>query len=410
MPLKSRPQKSLEAIRAELAGRLRMRYAEIEQAIGTRIRRLSDPVADQDPAYVACLRDAIAAALGYGIEGIEKGNEWSLPIPSATTKQARRAARDGVSLNIVLRSYAAGNKALEEFIVAEADGIPGRVLCQILGDQGPRIDRLLESVACEYEDERERAKRSPPQREADRVVHLLQSDGLVGPDGIDYDFDIWHVGMILKGRNGDLVTRSLAQRFGYRSLHVARDHETAWAWLGSTRPPAPGDLKLFFAENAVEISVAAGEPRVGLSGWRLTHREAQVALEAMLQKPQRLTRGRNVILRVGVTRDDTLVRSLIDTYLAPLEEHVNSEKLLEALRAYFHVGGNAASAAALLGVTRHTVQRRIRTIEQTLEQPFHSCYAELQVALQIAESDGFHRESGLDPGRDKRTALASTLN
>jgi hypothetical protein len=351
-----------------------------------RTRRLVNPIVDRDPAYIAGLQSAVAAAVGYGIEGIERGIEWPVPIPPATTRQARRAAREGVSLNIVLRGYAAGNKALDEYIVAEADGISSQVLCQILGDQGPQIDRLLESVAVEYEDERKQAKRSSAQREAGRVVHLVNGHGPVSSLDIDYDFDIWHVGMILRGRNGDLVARTLAERSGYRSLRVARDHETTWAWLGSPRQPSFGDLERFLIKNTpAEVSVAIGEPRGGLNGWRLTHREAQVALEAMLQKPQRLTRGRNVILSVGVTRDDTLLRSLLDTDLAPLEGDVNSQKLLDALRAYFSAGGNAAAAAASLGVTRHTVQRRIRTIEQKLGQPLHTCHAELQVALHIAD-------------------------
>lgn len=383
--LKSSAQRSQGALRAELAGRLRARRPEIERVIVARIRRLTDPLAAADPGYAASLQGAIAAAVGYGIECLEKGGEEPVPIPSETARQARRAARAGVSLDIVLRSYAAGNKALEEFVVAESDGVAGEALSRMLADQGPRFDRLLESVAAEYGDELERARRSPAQREADRIVHLVRNDSAVGPADIDYDFDNWHVGSILKGRGGGLVARSLAKRLGHRLLCVERAPETVWVWFGSRRPLSHAELKRCFESTPAEISVAAGEPRVGLGGWRLTHREAQVALEAMRQRPQRLTWGRNVILRVGVTRDETLARSLVDTYLAPLEAHANAQKLLEALRAYFCVGGNAASAAALLGVTRHTVQRRVRTVEQILGQSFHSCYAELWVALQVAD-------------------------
>ncbi len=383
--LKSSALKSEEAIRAELVGRLRARRPEIERVVAARIRRLADPLAGGDPGSAASLQGAIAAAIGHGVECLEKGAEEPVPIPSETARQARRAARANVSLGIVLRSYAAGNKALEEFVVAVSDGVAGQTLSRILGDQGPRFDRLLESVAGEYEDELKRARRSPAQREADRIVHLVQNDGAVAPVDIDYDFDTWHVGVILRGRGGRLVARSLAEALGHRLLCAERTPEVVWAWFGSRRPSAHAELRRCFESTPVEVSVAAGEPRLGLGGWRLTHREAQVALEAMRRGPQGLVCGRNVILRVGVTRDETLVRSLVDAYLAPLEAHPNAQKLLEALRAYFCVGGNAASAAALLGVTRHTVQRRIRAVEQALGQSFHSCYAELQVALQIAD-------------------------
>ncbi len=383
--LKSSAQKPHEAIRAELAGRLRVRRPEVERVVLARIRRLADPLAGGDPGYVASLQGAIAAGIGYGVECLDKGAEQPVPIPSETARQARRAARAGVGLDILLRSYAAGNKALEEFVVAVSDGVSGRNLSRMLGDQGPRFDRLLESVTEEYEDELERMRRSPSQREADRIVHLVQNDGAVGPADIDYDFDAWHVGMILRGRGGRPVARALAGGLGHRLLCAERSPELTWAWLGSRRPPAHPELRRCLEGTPVEISIAAGEPRSGLGGWRLTHREAQVALEAMRLKPQRLICGRNVVLRVGVMRDETLVRSLVDTYLTPLEAHANAQKMIEALRAYFCVGGNAASAAALLGVTRHTVQRRIRAVEQALGQPFYSCYAELQVALQVAD-------------------------
>jgi hypothetical protein len=379
---------SPDAIRAELAGRLRARCDEIEQAVLARVRRLADPVG-LDSAYAAGLRSAVSGAVFYGIEGIEHGADWPMSIPPATGRQARHAAREGVSLDLVLRRYAAGNLALEEFILAEAEDIPSALLGQMMGEQAPRIDRLLELVASEYKDEYEQARRSPTMKKADRIIRLLQSDSPVRPADLDYDFDAWHVGLILKGPNTELVARTWAERLGCNVLHAARDSETTWAWLSSSsRQPAPGRLEGFLIENMpAQLSAAIGEPRPGLDGWRLSHREAQMALQAMLQNPQQLVRGRNVILRVGVMRDDTLVRSLLDGYLTPLKRHTNSQKLLEALRAYLATGGNAASAAAAIGVTRHTIQRRIRTVEETLGRSFESCQAELHVAFQIDALD-----------------------
>jgi PucR C-terminal helix-turn-helix domain/GGDEF-like domain len=374
-------------MRAELAGRLRARRDEIVQAVLARVRQLADPVG-LDSAYTAGLRSAVLGAVFYGIEGIEHGADRPMSIPPATARQARHAAREGVSLDLVLRRYAAGNLTLEEFILAEAEDIPSALLGQMIGEQGPRVDRLLELVASEYKDEYEQTRRSPTRKKADRIIRLLQSDSPVRPADLDYDFDAWHVGLILKGPNAELVARTWAERLGCNVLHAARDSETTWAWLSSSRQPAPGRLEGFLIENMpAQLSAAIGEPRPGLDGWRLSHREAQMALQAMLQNPQRLVRGRNVILRVGVMRDDTLVRSLLDGYLTPLKRHANSQKLLEALRAYLATGGNAASAAATIGVTRHTIQRRIRTVEETLGRSFESCQAELHVALQIDALD-----------------------
>ena len=380
------PERLPDAIRVELAGRLRARCHEIEKVVMARMHHLTDPIAGFDSAYAAELRSAVAAAVRYSVEGIEKGAEWSVPVPPTVVRQARLAAREGVSLDLVLRRYATGNKALEEFVLVEAEGIPSRVLGQVLAEQAPHVDRLLALVAGEYKDEYEQSMRSPTRKRADRIVRLAQGDSPLSPVDLDYDFDIWHVGLILKGPNTELTARTWAERLGYRLLYAPRDSETTWAWLSSSRQPTPKKLEEFLVDNMpVEVSTAIGEPRLGLDGWRLSHREAQVALQAMLQAPQRLVRGRNVILRIGVMRDDTLVRSLLDGYLTPLKRRANSQKLLEALRAYLITGGNAAAAAAAIGVTRHTVQRRIRAVEETLGRPLYSCHAELHVALQIDE-------------------------
>jgi len=375
--------------RWELARRLRNRFAEIESAILARIRRLSEPVGDEDPAYLDGLRRAVAEGLSYGIECIEHGVERPAPIPPGAARQARRAARTGVRLDTVLRRYVAGNKALEEFILDEAGALPRQALCQILRDQGPQVDRLMEAVAVEYEEERRRATSSSVERFADRVLRLLEGSGLESAADLDYDFDAWHVGMILRGAEAGATARTLARQLGYRSLHLERDAETAWAWLGSRRQPSIARLESSLtATLPAGTSLAIGGPRRGLDGWRLTHREAQVALEVMLKKPRTVTRGSDAVLLAGVLRDETLVRSLLDTYLAPLEARADAGRgLREALEAYFAAGGNAAAAAASLGVTRHTVQRRIRAVEQAIGRHLHHCQAELQVALKLCELD-----------------------
>lgn len=375
-----------KVIRAELSARLRKQSAEIEGKIVTRIRNLSEPVGDEDPTYLEGLLSAVSEALSYGIECIEKGESWSAPIPPGVTRQARRSARDGVRLDMVLRRYAAGNKVLEEFIVAEAGDIPREILCQILSDQGPQVDRLMESVAAEYTHEMEQTKRSSAQREADRVLQLLKSNSLASPPDFEYDFDGWHVGMIVVGPNAELAC-AFAEILRYRSLLVARDDETTWVWIGSSKQPAAIDLERFVIDKMPsEISVAIGEPRKRLDGWRQTHYEAQIALQVMLYQRRRVTRCRDVILTSAVMRDQSLAISLTETYLAPLDGRGDSGEVLRTtLRAYFEADQNAASAAMALGIDRRTVERRLRRVEARLGQPLRTCNAQLQVALSAEE-------------------------
>jgi hypothetical protein len=384
---KVRGGRSPRGIREELGACLRKRRAEIERKIVNRIRNMPEPPGLDDPSYLEGFRGAVAEAVTYGIECIEGGPEQTPPIPSGIVRQARRAARDGVRLDTVLRRYTIGNKLLEDFLLAEAENVPSSVLGQILSDQGPQVDRLMETVAAEYWGEFGQASRSPVQVEADRIVRLLESSSLTSPSEIDYDFDLWHLGVVMVGDDVENAARVCSERLGCKLLLVVRDRGIAWAWLGRRRPDDDGDLEgLLVANTPTAISLAVGRQRAGLDGWRLTHREAQIALQVTLQRPRRLTRARDVVLLAGTMRDDTLTRCLRDTYLTPLEEAGGSGMLpVETLRAYLSAGGNAAAAASALGVTRHTVQRRMKAIEELLGEPLHSCAAQLNVALQLDE-------------------------
>jgi hypothetical protein len=378
---------SLEAIRSELVLRLRERAAEIEEAIFVQVRALSAPEGGGDPEYAAGLRATVAKSLEFVLANLEKGEEWLEPIPSAAAEQARRAARRGVQLDTVLRRYATGDRVLGDFIMDEADRFPSDALRAVLRAQGPQVDRLMAAVATEYMNELGRMRRSPSQRLAERVQRLVDGESPTDVGDLGYAFEGWHLGMIVKGSDVEARVRALAAGLDCQVLAVPRGNGIVWAWLGARHPLAVADVERLLSSGAADdASLAVGEPRKGLDGWRLTHNEAQAAQEVMLRKPQRLTRGRDVILLAAVLRDDALAKSLSETYLAPLEGHGDSGAVLrETLRAYFSAGLNAATAAAALAVDRHTVQRRLRKVEEALGRLLPDCHAELVVALGLEE-------------------------
>ncbi len=387
MSFDDRQADSLQAIRLGLVARLRERSSEFEEAMVTRIRALSGPEEGGDPEYLAGLRATISEVLDYGLLHIEKGEEWSEPIPSTASAQARLAARTGVRLDTVLRRYAAGDRLLGDFIMEEADRFPSQALRKIQRAQGPEVDRLMAAVASEYMDELDRMRRSPSQRLTERVRRLIAGESPDDVGDLGYAFDAWHLGAIAKGREAESGVRALGAALDCQVLAVPRGGGIVWAWLGSRRQPAISDIeRLIGAGVARGTSLAVGEPRAGVEGWRLTHHEAQAALEVMLRKPQQLTCARDVILLAAVLRDDGLSKSLAETYLAPLEGQSDSGIVLRAtLRAYFSAGLNAATAAAALGVDRHTVQRRLRKAEEALGRLLPDCHAELVVALGLDE-------------------------
>jgi hypothetical protein len=364
---------------------VRSRLPEIEGAIFERIRGLSGPMPEEDPTYVAGLRATLSSSIAYALDSLEKGEESSVPVPPEVCRQARRAAREGVRLDTVLRRYASGGSLLEEYVVAAASEVPGALRPEVIGERGPSVDRLMEVAAREYQLEVERGGRSSTQQRAERVAKLLEGSGPAGPIDIDYDLDLFHVGLILKGDGGGEAVRAMAARLGARALVLPREEDVTWAWLGSARRPKRDALDDLRGKARADLWTAVGAARPGLDGWRLTHREAQLALRLQLLKPQPLLRGADAVLTAAVIGNETLVRALVDNYLGPLREGDGSGSLLETLRAYFSAGGNASAAAAGLGVTRHTVQRRIRIVEQRLGRLIHTCHAELQVALEVED-------------------------
>jgi DNA-binding PucR family transcriptional regulator len=381
------PLEALDETRAELVIRLRARSAELEANIIDRVEGLVEAAEDDDPEYRAGLRATVAESVDYALLGIERGEDWQGQIPAAAAAQARRSARNGTPLDTVLRRYAAGDRLMGEFIMDEAAELPNEAMREVLRSQSPHVDRLMAAVAAEYMNELELMRRSPAQRNAERVQRLLAANNPTDASALDYEFDAWHLGLIVTGRRTDVAARTLAAGLGCRPLVVVRGEETAWAWLGAPRRLAVAEVERYLGAGVLgEISVAVGEPRHGLEGWRLTHYEAKAAQQVMMRRPQRLTRASEVVLLAAVLRDEMLAKSLHETYLAPLDEHGDSGPVLrETLRAYFDAGFNAATAAAALQVDRHTVQRRLRKVEEALGRLLQTCHAEVEVSLLLEE-------------------------
>jgi hypothetical protein len=380
---------ALHEIRAELVVRLRSRLAEIEDTVFNRVRQMADPAEGDDPEYRAYLRATVAEAVDYALRGIERGEDWEGQIPEAAAVQARRAARTGVKLDAVLRRYAAGDRLVGEFILDEAAQLPHEAMRQMMRSQGPHVDRMMAAVATEYMDELERIRRSPAQRVAERVRRLLAADSPVDAAGLDYELDAWHLGLVVTGSRPDVAARTLAAGLNRHPLVVPQGDDSAWTWLGGRDRLAVIEVERYLAAGVLgDVTLALGEPRQGIEGWRLTHYEARAAHQVMLRRPQPIILASDVVLLAAVLRDELLAKSLRETYLTPLDDRGDSGLgLRETLRAYFDAGFNAATAAAALEVDRHTVQRRLRKVEEALGRLLHTCHAELEVALVLDELD-----------------------
>jgi DNA-binding PucR family transcriptional regulator len=123
-----------------------------------------------------------------------------------------------------------------------------------------------------------------------------------------------------------------------------------------------------------------------------------------LCRPQPLTRYADVALLTPWVNGSEPAGSLVDVYLAPLDQAPNGATLRATLRAYVDAGRNTKAAAAALGVDRGTVAKRLSAIESLyLGHPLHERMAELEVALRLEElhaaRDGRHAGAGDALGR-----------
>jgi PucR-like helix-turn-helix protein/diguanylate cyclase with GGDEF domain len=379
---------SLGEVRAALAARLGARLGEIRAAVGTRVYSISDPREIADPAYPQGLDAALAAAIDHRLAVLEAGERQAPDVPAVLLGQARLEARDGVSLDTVLRRYFAGNALFGDFLVEEAERaeVPSSALRRLLGEQATVGDRLLAAVSAEYAREAKLRPSSAAERRRECVKGLLAGE-LVDHSELGYELDGHHLAVIAKGEGVEELMRGLASTLDRRLLAVRHEEEPIWAcWLGGRRQLAAEQaLRALDDVTPDGVFVTVGEPGEGLSGWRFSHLQAKAALPVAERRGQSTLLYADVALLASILRDDLLAGSLRQLYLAPLEKQTRDGGRVarETLRAYFAAERNVSSTAAALGVDRHTVRNRIRSIEALLGRSLETSAADLEIALRL---------------------------
>ncbi len=378
---------SLDEACSALVSRLRERRPELQRAIGTRVYAISDPHDVADPAYLGGLNAALAAAIDHRLAVLEAGERNAPAVPLVLLAQARLDARDGVRLDTVLRRYFAGNALFGDFLVEEAERaeISSSALRRLLRRQATLFDRLLEAVSDEHVREAKSWPSSSVERRRECVKSLLAGE-LVDRPELGYDLDAHHLALMVKGERAPEVMRVLGGRLDRRLLAVCREEEPVWAcWLGGRRPLEAKQALQALGEISLDrVFVTVGEPGEGLSGWRLSHRQAKAALPIAERRGQAILRYADVALLASILRDDLATTSLHQLYLEPLERARDGGKVArETLRAYFAAERNVSSTAAVLGVDRRTVTNRIRAIEDLFGRPLKDFATELETALRL---------------------------
>jgi len=376
-------------LRVRLAERLSQRRDEIAQSLMARVGAVSDPRAAEGTDYALGLRKAVSTALDYGL-AVLSGRAQAEAIPAALLEQARTAARSGVNLDTVLRRYLAGYTLFCDQLLLEAERDANSKdpdLRQALRSQSSQLDRLLSAVTETYVAEVANRHSTVERRRAERVRRLLDGH-IVDTSDFGYDLEGWHLGVVARGPFAPGAIRELATLLDRRPLLALPGGEVAWGWLGGRHPVNLRDLSAASIPSldGHSINLAIGEPAEGVDGLRLTHRQAKAVFPVAIRARRRIVRYSDFAIVASAWEDDTLSRSLGKVFLTPLTaERGGGWSLLETLQAYFAAGRNAASAASGLGVSRQTVNSRLRLIEEKIGRPLDTCGPELETAMRLWE-------------------------
>jgi len=374
----------------ELASRLRERLPEVEQTIFARMVSVADPAEVEDPEYIAGLHQAVKAGIEYGLAAVEGTGAAPAPIPEPLLAQARGAARLGISLDVILRRYFAGYTVLGEFVAQEAEKLGrrgGDEARRFVRVQAPLLDHLVAAVTKEHRQEIEDGQRSAEHARVERVRKLLAGE-LVDDPGLGYELGGYlHLGAVGAGPGILQAFRELATRFDRRLLLVRPAEGTAWAWLGGKKELSAEEVASAAPSLwPEEASLALGECAYGISGWRLTQRQALACFRITSFNGLRIVSYGGTALLATALADDLLSSSLYELYLVPLTEAPDrGAALRQTLRAYFASGRNASSAAARLGVSRKTVASRLQSVEERIGHSLAACAAEMETALRLQE-------------------------
>jgi hypothetical protein len=369
-----------------LSDRLDARREELEQTALARMRAIADPHAAPDPAYLTGLRAALAAGLEYSLSAVAAPTRQPDPVPIELLAQARLAARNRVTLDAVVRRCSAGHTLLADALLEEAAafGLGAADLRAAMRALAVRHERIVEMVSEEFEREAS-AEGIGTERQRYLLLRRLLAGEPLDPSSLSYQFEGHHLALVAAGQDVALEVARLGEHVDRRLLLVEADTQLAWAWLGGRRSFSCEEVDLVASHPwPPGCAVACGEPGRGLAGWRLSHRQAAVALPVARRGEEAVVHYGEVALLAAALQDDLVASTLRRGYLDPLNaERDNGVAAKQTLRAYFRASRNVSSAAAALGVPRSTVRSRLRGVEGRLGHSLDMIAAELELALRL---------------------------
>jgi hypothetical protein len=310
----------------------------------------------------------------------------------------------GIPMEEVLRNVHAGQEFLTqelveviETVVTDDELLP--VIKEATRDLISAWSYFTHRVTLQYARERERWASDVESAKADIVRRLLAGHRDAPDDAANrlvYSLDQPHTALVLWLAGLDHETTRM---FGFPAmaeeiakacgspvppLVVTNRGTGAHVWLGNCdRPVAPTLHK--HLRLPAPLRIAVGVTALGLTGFRLSHTQAEAArrVARMSEQDDQITDYSDVDLVALLTSDMNQARAFVRSTLGPLcRQDTKSAELRRTLMAWIGTSGSIAGTAAALFTHRNTVSYRLRQIDELLGTNRDS--TRVRCALEIA--------------------------
>ncbi len=406
-------------VAAALSGRAAVVSEDVYEVVLREIPELRD-----DKPVLALLFSSVQSNVGTCLQILQHQIDLSaVQAPAAALEYARRRAQRGTPpLTALLRAYRLGHACFSDWLfkeLARHSDDAQMITAATLGMSkivAGYVDQTSEEIVAAYTRERERWLRNRSALRAARIRDLLSGERVnvsTTEATLGYRLRQYHVGLVCWAGDATAAVDNIT-RLEHEIRHVAgkagcsgdpvflpRDESSAWAGL----PLGIRDTFDAAAATTVgadgDIHFAFGDAVRGVTGFRLTHRQAiaaqAVGLAAGSSLPQVVTFSEVAPVAMMLGSADLLRAWVLATLggLATDDEH--HARLRDTLLVFLRSGGSYKATAEQMVLHKNTVQYRIRKAEESLGRPTAENRHDVELALQASRWLG---SAVLQPARE----------
>jgi len=392
---------------AETAAAVSRRVATVSEDVYEVILREIPELRDDKPLLAllaSSVRSNVDACLQVIQHQIDLG---TVPAPAAAVEYARRRAQRGTSLTALLRAYRLGHACFSDWMLTELarradDGqMITAAMLSISRIVAGYFDQTSEEIVAAYAREQENCLLNRSTTRAARIRDLLSGERVnvsATEAALGYRLRQYHVGVVCwagePAAAAGTITRlehAISQVAGKAAcpdpVFLPRDVSSAWAWLPLGIRDTFDAAEASVADVDGDIRLAFGDAAKGITGFRLTHRQAMAAQAVALALgggPRAVAFGEVAPVAMMLGSADLLRAWVLSTLAGLAADDEHHARLRETLLVFLHSGGSYKATAERLMLHKNTVQYRIRKAEESLGRPVGGNRHDVELALRAS--------------------------